>query len=46
MRTALLLALLSIPGFAATTQQAPQSDRSDRPEGVVKRGEHVMGFFP
>jgi hypothetical protein len=38
MRIMLFIPLLTILCVAAIAQQAP------RPEGVIKRGEHVMGF--
>jgi len=44
MRIMLFIPLLTILCVAAIAQQAPQPDQSARPEGVIKRGEHVMGF--
>jgi hypothetical protein len=44
MRTLpLLLSLAILPGMASA-QQNPSPDQDKRSEGVVKRGEHVMGF--
>jgi hypothetical protein len=31
---------------STTLQQAQQPESTERTEGVVKRGEHVMGFSP
>jgi hypothetical protein len=44
MRIMLLTSLLIIFPTTAIAQQAPKSDQGTRPERVVKRGEHVMGF--
>jgi hypothetical protein len=44
MRIMVLTSLLILSFAKAVAQQAPQSDQNTRPEGVVKRGEHVMGF--
>ncbi len=44
MRTLpLLLSLAILPGMASA-QQSPSPEQNKRSEGVVKRGEHVMGF--
>ena len=44
MRTLpLLLSLAILPGMASA-QQSPSPEKNKRSEGVVKRGEHVMGF--
>lgn len=39
----LVLSLAVVPGMASG-QQNPSPDQDKRSEGVVKRGEHVMGF--
>lgn len=38
-----ILSLALVPGMA-TVKQSPSPDQDKRSEGVVKRGEHVMGF--
>lgn len=43
MRTMILaLLLVTIPAFSE--QQSPKQDEATRQEGVVQRGEHLMGF--
>ena len=44
MRILILIPLLTILCVGAMAQQAPQPDQNTRPVGVIKRGEHVMGF--
>jgi len=44
MRTMPLFFLLAILPVIANAQQNPPPDQNTRSEGVVKRGEHVMGF--
>src|SRR6266852_2623201 len=44
MRTIPLLFLLAILPGVLNAQQNPPPDQNKRSEGVVKRGEHVMGF--
>jgi hypothetical protein len=44
MRTLFLAFLVTILAAATIAQQTRRPDQSTRPEGVVKRGEHVMGF--
>lgn len=44
MRILRFIPLLAILCAGAIAQQAPQQDQKARPEGVTKRGEHVMGF--
>jgi len=44
MRIVFLILLLIIVPAAAIAQQVPKPDQTTRPEGVVKRGDHVMGF--
>jgi hypothetical protein len=44
MRTLLLILLLAVLPRIASGQQNPSPDQDKRSEGVVKRGEHVMGF--
>jgi hypothetical protein len=44
MRALFLAFPLTILAAAAIARQAPQPDQSTRPEGVVRRGEHVMGL--
>ena len=44
MRILLFIPLLTILCFRAIAQQVPQPDQNAHSEGVIKRGEHVMGF--
>jgi hypothetical protein len=44
MRTLLLILSLAVVPGMAKARQNPSPDRDKRSEGVVKRGEHVMGF--
>jgi hypothetical protein len=44
MRTLLLVLLLTVFPALTASQQAQQPENTKRTEGVVKRGDHVMGF--
>lgn len=44
MRTLLLILSLAVVPGIAKAKQNPSPDQDKRSEGVVKRGEHVMGF--
>ena len=44
MRTILLILSLAVVPGMAKVKQNPSPDQDKRSEGVVKRGEHVMGF--
>jgi hypothetical protein len=44
MRTLLLILSLAVVPRMAKVKQNPSPDQDKRSEGVVKRGEHVMGF--
>ena len=44
MRTLLLILSLAVVPGMAKVKQNPSPDQDKRSEGVVKRGEHVMGF--
>jgi hypothetical protein len=44
MWTPLLVLLLTVFPASAASRQAQQPESTERTEGVVKRGEHVMGF--
>src|SRR6267143_511617 len=44
MRTLLLVLLLTVFPALTASQQAQQPESTKRTEGVVKRGDHVMGF--
>jgi hypothetical protein len=44
MRTLLLVLLLAVFPALTASRQAQQPESTKRTEGVVKRGEHVMGF--
>jgi hypothetical protein len=44
MRVMLLIPCLAILSSTPVAHQAPQTDQGVRPKGVIKRGEHVMGF--
>src|SRR5437879_2767112 len=44
MQTLLLVLLLTVFPALTASQQAPQPEGTKHTEGVVKRGEHVMGF--
>lgn len=41
--TTLVFVLMTLPA-CAVEQQAPQSNQGTRHDGVVERGDHVMGF--
>ena len=44
MRTLLLILSLAVVPGMAKVKQNPSPDQDKRSEGVVKRGEHIMGF--
>jgi hypothetical protein len=44
MRTFALLSLFSILSLSSAAQQKTPPDQSTRQDGVVERGDHVMGF--
>jgi hypothetical protein len=44
MRTTILVFLLSTLPVCSVAQQAPKSNQGTRQDGVVQRGDHVMGF--
>lgn len=44
MRTTLLVLLLTILPAVGVAELTPQADQNTRSQGVMKRGDHVMGF--